>query len=40
MIRQIVTLARRSRATLIEDLAGAAALVILLLGALHLPGLA
>lgn len=40
MIRQIVTLARQSRATLIEDLAGVAALVILLLGALHLPGLA
>ncbi|EAQ03323.1 hypothetical protein OB2597_01847 [Pseudooceanicola batsensis HTCC2597] len=40
MIRQIAALARRSRGTLVEDLAGVAALTILLLGALHLPGLA
>lgn len=39
MISQIVTLARRSRGTLVEDLAGVAALTVLLLGALHLPGL-
>ncbi|MEC7298729.1 hypothetical protein [Pseudooceanicola nitratireducens] len=39
MIRQISDLARRSRSTLIEDMAGVAALTVLLLGALHLPGL-
>ena len=40
MIEQITNLVRRSSGTLVEDLIGVAALTILLLGALHLPGLA
>lgn len=40
MIRQIADLLRDTRGTLVEDLLGAAALTVLLLGALHLPGLA
>ena len=40
MIRQIADILRDSRGTLVEDLVGVAALTILLLGALHLPGLA
>tara|TARA_R110002124_G_scaffold47362_2_gene141116 strand:- start:19609 stop:19731 length:123 start_codon:yes stop_codon:yes gene_type:complete len=40
MIRQIARVFRASPATLIEDLLGLAALAVLLLGALHLPGLA
>ncbi|GGE27002.1 hypothetical protein GCM10011360_14180 [Primorskyibacter flagellatus] len=39
MIRQIIDLARNARGTLAEDLAGVAALTVLILGALHLPGL-
>lgn len=39
MIRQITALARQSRGTLIEDALGVAALMVLLFGALHLPGL-
>ena len=40
MIRQIADIIRDSRGTLAEDLIGVAALTVLLLGALHLPGLA
>lgn len=40
MIRQIADILRDSRGTLVEDMIGVAALTILLLGALHLPGLA
>ncbi|WP_276605903.1 hypothetical protein [Pseudooceanicola onchidii] len=39
MIRQIADIIRDSRGTLVEDLVGVAALTVLLLGALHLPGL-
>ncbi|MGI3167845.1 hypothetical protein ACRARG_01750 [Pseudooceanicola sp. C21-150M6] len=39
MIRQIANLARRSSDTLIEDMLGAAALVVVLVGALNLPSL-
>ena len=40
MIRQITDLLQDRRGTLVEDLVGVAALTVLLLGALHLPGLA
>lgn len=39
MFSQIAQLVRRSRSTLIEDATGAIALMVLLIGALHLPGL-
>lgn len=38
MYHEIKTALRRSRDTLVEDAAGAAALVVMLLVALHLPG--
>ncbi len=37
MFRQLTTVLYRCRLTLVEDAAGALALVALLLGALHLP---
>lgn len=40
MINQIKTVAARSQETLLGDAAGAAALVIMLMGCLYLPGLA
>lgn len=40
MFYQIKTAAARSRATLLGDLLGAVALVVMLLGWLYLPGLA
>ena len=39
MLTQIKTVMSAHRQTLLEDAAGAAALVAILLGALHLPGL-
>jgi hypothetical protein len=38
MLHQIKTATLRARATIVGDTIGAAALVITLLGALHLPG--
>ncbi|WP_412505030.1 hypothetical protein [Roseovarius sp. SYSU LYC5161] len=38
MIRQIKEVAIRSRATLLWDMIGAAALMVALMGALYLPG--
>jgi hypothetical protein len=38
MIRQIKEVAIRSRATLLGDMIGAAALMVALMGALYLPG--
>lgn len=40
MIRQIADILRDHRGALVEDLIGVAALTVLLLGALHLPGFA
>ncbi len=40
MMTQIRSALTRSRHTLLEDAVGAAALVVMLLAALHLPGLA
>lgn len=40
MLNDILTAARRSRATFLEDLIGAAALTVLLVGSLFLPALA
>ena len=40
MLETIIIAARDSRATLLQDAAGAAALSMLLLGALYLPALA
>ena len=37
MMTEIVTALRRSRATLLEDAVGVAALVVMLFAALHLP---
>lgn len=39
MIDTIKTIATRSSATLLQDAAGAAALVVMLIVGLHLPGL-
>ena len=39
MLQQIKTTAQRSRDTLMGDLIGGAALMVMLLGALYLPGL-
>ena len=39
MLSQISDVIRRSGATLVQDMAGAVALLVLLLAALHLPGL-
>ncbi len=38
MLDQIVTAFQRSRATLLQDAAGVASLVVLLMVVLHLPG--
>ncbi|MFP4328829.1 MAG: hypothetical protein ACLFQL_12535 [Paracoccaceae bacterium] len=38
MIQELAAVLRRSRATLVEDLLGAIALAVILIGALHLPG--
>lgn len=40
MIQQIKTAAARSHATLLGDAVGAAALMVMLMGCLYLPGLA
>lgn len=37
MLNEIFAIARRSQDTLIADMAGVAALVVMLVGALHLP---
>lgn len=37
MLNDILNAARRSRATFLEDLVGAAALIVLLVGSLFLP---
>ncbi|MFV0515435.1 MAG: hypothetical protein ACK5MY_17630 [Jhaorihella sp.] len=39
MFAQIVTVLNRSRTTLLEDAAGMAALMVMLLVGLHLPGI-
>jgi hypothetical protein len=37
MLNEILAIARRNQDTLLTDLAGVAALVVMLMGALHLP---
>ncbi|WP_375690589.1 hypothetical protein [Pseudooceanicola sp. LIPI14-2-Ac024] len=39
MLNQIMTTAKRTRATLLQDAIGAASLMLLLVGALYLPSL-
>lgn len=39
MLKQILTTLRTSRETLIHDMLGASALVVMLVGALHWPGM-
>ncbi len=40
MLDQIITVARRTRGTLVQDAVGAASLMLMLVGALYLPGFA
>ncbi|MDF1854123.1 hypothetical protein [Pseudooceanicola sp.] len=40
MLDQIITVAKRARGTLIQDAIGAASLMLMLVGALYLPGFA
>ena len=39
MLKDLKNIVTRSHATLLQDAAGAVALVVMLVGALHLPGL-